>query len=259
MTVLKLMPKGEPFLFMGGSTGCLLIHGFTGTLYEMRGLGERLAAAGYTVLGVRLAHHGAEAADMNRSRWHDWYLSALDGWHLLNDCCQRVIPIGLSMGGLTALLLAAREAVAGVVTMSVPVTALGDRRQGAARFVWPVKPFIGKPAEETAAPIVPCYDVYPVRAVGQLTGYLAQVDQALPAITAPALLIHARGDQSAPPENLDYIYGRIGSVQKERLWLERGGHVVTEDLDKEVVYERVCSFVGQIGSGVTQSTSDDRA
>lgn len=251
MTVLDLMPEAEPFLFVGGGTGCLLIHGFTGTPYEMRELGERLADEGHTVLGVRLAHHAAQAADMNRSRWHDWYLSALDGWHMLRSCCQRVIPIGLSMGGLTALLLAAREEVGGIVTMSVPVMSLGDRRQGAARFAWPVVPFLGKPKEEIAASLVPCYDVYPVRAVSQLTGYLAQVNQALPDISAPALLIHAREDQSAPPENLEYLYERVGSSQKERVWLERGDHVVTVDLDKEIVFDRIRTFVQELSAEST--------
>ena len=93
---------GEPFFGLGdgtnGSVGCLLIHGFTGTPFEMRGLGEWLAGEGYTVLGPRLTHHGTTAADMNRSRWWDWYYSALDGWHLLNQICDEVVVVGLSMG-----------------------------------------------------------------------------------------------------------------------------------------------------------------
>ncbi|HBF40708.1 MAG TPA: carboxylesterase, partial [Anaerolineaceae bacterium] len=30
------MQGAEPFLFKGNDTGCLLIHGFTGTPFEMR-------------------------------------------------------------------------------------------------------------------------------------------------------------------------------------------------------------------------------
>ena len=52
---MAIMPGAEPFYFSGDRTGCLLIHGFTGTPNEMRWLGTQLSTAGHTVLGVRLA------------------------------------------------------------------------------------------------------------------------------------------------------------------------------------------------------------
>lgn len=38
----RLVPGGEPFFFPGGSTGCLLLHGFTVMPQEMLWLGEDL-------------------------------------------------------------------------------------------------------------------------------------------------------------------------------------------------------------------------
>ena len=40
------MPGAEPFYFKGTAAGCLLLHGFTATPQELRGLGEHLAARG---------------------------------------------------------------------------------------------------------------------------------------------------------------------------------------------------------------------
>ncbi len=209
----------------------------------MRGLGRRLAAAGYTVLGPRLAHHGTNAADMNRSRWWDWYYSALDGWHLLNGVCDQVFVIGLSMGGLTALLLAANNPVAGVVVMSTPGIYRDQRRMRLARYLWRLKPLLGKPEAETADESWPSYRLYPVRAAGELLAYIDAMVEALPGVTAPALLMHAVGDAAVRPENLDYIYENIGSVVKRKVWIERGGHVMTEDIDKERVYQEVIDFL----------------
>jgi carboxylesterase len=48
-----LVPGGEPFLLRGGPDGCLLVHGFTALPEEMRLLGDDLAQAGHTVLGIR--------------------------------------------------------------------------------------------------------------------------------------------------------------------------------------------------------------
>ena len=52
-----IIKTAEPFYFPGNSTGCLLIHGFTGTPKEMRPLGDFLADKGYSVLGIRLSGH----------------------------------------------------------------------------------------------------------------------------------------------------------------------------------------------------------
>ena len=49
------MASAEPFDLVGGDDlGVVLVHGFTGTPYEVRYLGERLAEAGFTVSGPRL-------------------------------------------------------------------------------------------------------------------------------------------------------------------------------------------------------------
>jgi carboxylesterase len=50
-----IVPDSEPFFLPGGTTGCLLLHGFTAMPGEMRQFGEHLAEKGFTVLGVRLA------------------------------------------------------------------------------------------------------------------------------------------------------------------------------------------------------------
>ncbi len=120
MSYPRLIPSAEPFFFPGRPTGCLLVHGFTGAPKEMRWLGEYLAGQGHTVLGVRLSAHATQPEDMIRSRWWDWVASVEDGWAMLSGCTERIFVIGLSMGGILALLSASYQPVAGVVAMAVP-------------------------------------------------------------------------------------------------------------------------------------------
>ncbi|MFZ0544276.1 MAG: alpha/beta fold hydrolase [Candidatus Promineifilaceae bacterium] len=247
--MLSLISGGEPFFMPGGRTGCLLIHGFTGTPYEMRGLGTRLAEHGYSVLGTRLAHHGTNAADMNRSRWWDWYYSALDGWHLLRGICDQVFVIGHSMGGVTALMLAANNPVAGVVAMSTPAAYRNkDRQMRISRVVWPVLPLVKKPRVDDKEESWPSYEDHPVRAVGELLTYIEAMIPMLPSVTAPALLMHAVGDPTVPVANLNFIYDKISSTTKQMVRVERGGHVMTEDIDKEKVYQKVIDFLIDTGA-----------
>jgi len=243
MPTLDLISGAEPFYIRGGATGCLLLHGFTATPNEVRDLGHYLNRQGYTVLGPRLAHHASKPDDMRRSRYHDWYLSALDGWHLLDGHCQQIIVAGMSMGGSTALLLAARQPVAGVVAMSAPVHMPPDPRLRIVRYYGRVRPFLPKPWWDESQQ-ASRYPVTPTVALHELQEYLQAVDAALPEVQVPALLMHSRTDLTVTPDNMEHIYAALGSEQKEMVWWDDAEHVMTEDpLHQQAVFERVAEFV----------------
>ena len=93
-----IISTAEPFYFPGNKTGCLLVHGFTGSPKEMRWMGEYLANEGYSVLGIRLAGHATQPEDMMRMHWQDWLASVEDGYYLLKDQVDHIFLVGLSMG-----------------------------------------------------------------------------------------------------------------------------------------------------------------
>ena len=132
------MPGGEPFFYLGGRTGCLLTHGFTGTPYEMHGLGRGLADHGYTALGVRLFAHATQPKDLKRARRGDWKASVLDGYHLLKSHCDNIFMIGLSMGSVLTLSLAPQLDIKGLVVMSTPF----DMPNKLAQRLGPILPWL---------------------------------------------------------------------------------------------------------------------
>lgn len=113
--------KAEPFYLPGGSTGCLLIHGFGGSPLEMTPLGEYLHSEGMTVSAVMLAGHGTTPSDLRGKSWADWISSAVAGLEKLKSSCAHVFVIGFSMGGTISLHLAANYPVDGVITVCAPV------------------------------------------------------------------------------------------------------------------------------------------
>lgn len=56
--------KVAAFRYDKGSVGCLLTHGFSGSPFEMRELGEYLAEKGVSVLCKPLPGHGTTPHDM---------------------------------------------------------------------------------------------------------------------------------------------------------------------------------------------------
>ncbi len=252
----------EPFLFQAGPVGCLLIHGFTGTPYEMRGLGEYLAQRGITALGPRLAGHCTTPAEMNRTTWRDWAASAQAGLEELHSLCPTVFVSGLSLGGVLSLHLAATNAntnvrrtsevrrtslpIAGIVPLSTPAM-LWDWRFVFLPVLKYLIPYTAKLPEDIHDPqanrLQPSYPVYPTFALESLLQFLAVLRGELAAVTVPTLLIHSRNDQAVPPSNMPYIYEHIASQDKAMCWIEDSGHVLTVDYQKETVFEKVYQFI----------------
>jgi len=247
----------EPFFFPGGPCGCLLVHGFTGAPKEMRGLGEYLAGRGHTVLGVRLAGHATRPQDMLHLRWQDWLHSVEDGWHLLHsalcgyDPAERsVFILGLSVGGVLSLLFSARFPVEGVVAMSTPYALPHDWRLPYTRLFAYVQPRVAKGPPDWRDPLAAQdhidYPYYPTRAIAELLDLLAEMRLALPRVQVPTLLVHSRDDGGVAPHNAEQIYAALGTADKELLWVQDCGHVITREPQRERVFEAAAGFIERV-------------
>ncbi|MBP7689844.1 MAG: alpha/beta fold hydrolase [Thermoflexales bacterium] len=238
----------QPFGFDRGPIGCVLLHGFTAAPKEMRPLGEYLAERDVTVRGVLLAGHGTCPADLARTTQRDWVASAEAAIDELRGRCRQVWAIGLSLGGLISLHLAANQRVDGVIALAPPILT-PNRLVPLARFIAPFKPYFVKGLANLHDPVALAehadYTQFPTRAVAQMYTLIRQVQRELPRITVPLMLIHARHDEVVALDGADYIWSRVSSAQKERVLLGRGGHIITEDYDRDVAFEQIGSFLAR--------------
>lgn len=249
----------DPVLLPGGARGCLLIHGFTGSPWEMRFLGERLHAEGWSANVVRLAGHGTTPWDMEATGADDWYGSALAGLAEIERHATAVDVVGQSMGALLALRLAAEqpERVRRVVLLAPAlVTAMSWLP-----WVTPLIPaaltlsagrlrFVGKGesdiADDVARAECPSYTTTPLRAVGELVRLQALVRPMLARVRQPVLVVHARQDHTCPLENVAILQRELpGPV--EVLVLPESFHVISIDRERERVAEAVLRFLDVAG------------
>ena len=238
----------QPFSFERGPIGCVLLHGFTAAPKEMRPLGEYLAEHDFTVRGVRLAGHTTCPEDLAHTTYRDWVASAEAAIDELRGRCRRVWAIGLSLGGLISLHLAAHDRVDGVIALAPPILT-PDWRVPLARFIAPFKPYTVKGLANLHDPIALAghadYTRFPTRGVAQMYALIRQVQRELPQVTAPLMLIHARHDEVVALSGADYIWRRVSSTDKERVVVERGGHIITEDYDKEAAFQQIAAFLSK--------------
>jgi carboxylesterase len=250
----QIIPTAEPFFFPGNAIGCLLVHGFTGAPKEMLWMGEYLNKQGFSVLGIRLAGHATHPEDMIRTNYADWLASVEDGFHLLSGAAQHIYLMGLSMGGTLSLTAASYLPVRGVVAMSTPYKLPDDWRLEYTEFFSKIQPYMPKGKE---APGTGWFDKQawkdhisypqnPVRSVGEVHKLLKEMRSALPQVKMPVLLMHSRDDRYVEPQSMPPIYDGLGSTDKEMLWIEKSGHVLPRDAQRETVFKAAADFVRRI-------------
>lgn len=230
-----------------GPAAVLCLHGLTGTPWEVRLPAEALASAGLRCVGPLLPGHGRTPLALARTGLDEWVEAALAAWDALAGEHERVYVLGLSMGGVLALVIGARRPAAGLVVMAAPLE-LGPVVRRTVPWVSRLVRFVPKsPAIEDpeARARHPGYDRMPLPAVAELIRLQGQVREELARVTAPLRLIYSRRDPTVRPRNADLILRGVSSRERDVLWLERSGHVLPVDLERERLSAEVVDFVGR--------------
>ncbi|HLK88199.1 MAG TPA: alpha/beta fold hydrolase [Candidatus Binataceae bacterium] len=255
------------FFFPGACASVLLIHGLGGTPFEMRFLGERLAASRLRVCGVRLAGHAGISEELGATTCEQWYASVVEGFDRLRRFGDPVVVAGLSMGAVLAARLAADRGseIAGVV-MLAPAFFLPLWIRGPLKVLRTLGPLVDRVylrgkgsdiSDDHARAVHPSARLMPLSSVFELLKLSAAVRPRLAQITQPVLIIHGRHDHTCPMRrNVDFLMKHLGSREKRAAILEESFHVITVDSEKERVACEVTTFVNRLASaGASAATS----
>lgn len=261
MPISQIMPGAAPYFHRGGPVGCLCLHGFTASPNEVLWLAQHLAGEGHTVYAPRLAGHGTYPADLARSTWMDWHASALDAYTVLRSQCEQVYICGLSMGGLLSLLVSMTEPVDGLVLMAVPILLYGSINT--ARWLKYMRPYADH-TDRTAFPIYlrqqqkkrgepqlgrVRYNRWSMAAIEQLLRLMDEVGGRLHEVTAPMLTIYSENDATVSLDHQRMIVSRVASQDVTAKLLKESGHILTQDVKAEIVFELVADFIAQRSTG----------
>jgi carboxylesterase len=233
----------------------LLVHGFTGSPASLRPLSELLVKRGFAVELVRLPGHGTHFRDMMSTRYEDWRAEAARGLAALSARTERVIAMGLSMGGTLVLDIVSQDPklAAGVAVINTPVL----DRQGILVKLAPVLEHLlplvpasaaGLARNDIAKPGMNelAYGWVPTKSGNSLVRQFPRIREQLPNLTCPVLVSYSRADHSVPPENSKAILRLLGSKDITELPLERSYHVATLDYDLELIEERLAAFADRV-------------
>ena len=232
----------------------LLLHGFTGSPWELRPVGDALAARGAHVLCPRLPGHGTTPEAMLWAGLTEWLRAATGALASLQGA-RKVAVIGLSMGGLLAMVLAAahRARVQGLVLLA-PALELKAREARALRTLrwlpglqikerWVIKKGTDIESDEVraTAPVLPRY---PLARVFDLFELADLATEAEPRITCPSLVIAAVNDHVVDTRAVLALQERLPFSR--RVLLQRGFHIIPRDTDRAVALTEIAHFVEEL-------------
>ena len=247
---LRAPVNAAPFDLAGeGRCAALCLHGLTGTPYEVRPLGEALAVRGVRAVGPVLPGHNLSPEVLAGVPHGAWVQAARAELRTLRAHHARVAVVGLSMGGLLALLLAAEEEVDAVVVVGTPLR-FGPLVRWLVPLVKHLRPFAPKRGgsdirHDEARAIHPSYTVMPLAAVHELQRLQRRVRDCLECVTAPILVAHGAHDRTARVADSRRIVESVASEECELLILDESAHIVPVDHDGERLAEAAAEWVAR--------------
>jgi carboxylesterase len=233
--------------------GCLLLHGFTSSLATVDGLIPHLKAAGVPYALPTLRGHGTRPEDLRGVTWPDWCDDAARALDELLTRCERVVVMGLSMGGLVALHLGVQhpERLAGIVSVAGALRLIIP-----ARFLLPILGRFGSLtavdarkafADQSRAAGTTNYPSAPLSAIYSLVQFGTVVEQELPRLRVPLLVLYTPQDRVVEPASATIIYERAGTPPTEKALraFPESGHEMLQDCQRDAVCTAIMAFIAE--------------
>jgi carboxylesterase len=233
-----------------GKLGVLLLHGFTGSVRTVDGLLPLLQQAGLPYRMPVLRGHGTTYTDLEGVTAQDWYEDAERALLDLAREVDKVIVVGLSMGGLVALNLGIRqpEKVAAVVTWAAALRfrdPLAPLSPTLARFIksWPSPESFN---DKSLKVYCENYPKFMTSAFRSLYYFAQETERRLPELRVPLCVLQSKKDQVIDPLAANLVYRDVSSPWREIHWFQKSGHEMGQDLEREAVFAETMKFIAKL-------------
>jgi carboxylesterase len=242
---------GKEFELEGGPDAVLLLHGLTGSTFELVPVARRLHEAGMRCLAPLMAGHGGPPKELAGVPWAEWVGKARRDLARLEGA-RRTFVVGCSMGALAACALAHErpDRVDGLALLAPALELQPMGRLGALLGRAPILREVAFPkrsgsdvSDAEMRRRNPCMDAVPVSAVRELERLEAHVDRVLPLIRAPAIVVQGEKDHTVTPAGARRLAARIGSGPAPLVLLPRSWHLVGIDVERDRCAESVAEFL----------------
>jgi carboxylesterase len=242
----------ESIGYAGGPRAALLLHGFGSTPRALSTIAAALRDRGWTVRVPLLPGHGRLLESFRHSRRSDWLSSAREAYDELAADHVEIALVGTSMGGALAVLLAAERDPRALVLLA-PYLSLPRNGKVLTTF-WPLwqllRPYVSGNVvasihDPAARTLSLGYGRAAPRTLLELRLLVEAARAASGAVRAPTLAIFSTNDYRISRQGAEESFMRLGAPEKALRWVERSGHVISVDYDRETVTAQTVEWLEQ--------------
>ncbi len=242
------------FLESGDPSGAavLVLHGFTGSPWEVLPMGEALAARGLRVAIPCLPGHGGTPEDLDASRGEEWLTAAASSLATLSGESDHVSVVGHSMGALLGVLLAVSPSstvrtlallapaarLKGIPTFIIPLLVAASRLHLVPRFIVKEGVDLSDSGERVNAPLL---SRIPTARVADLFSLQKKAWSAAPRIPCPTLVVCGHEDHVVDNDAAVAFAQRIPRAQVEMV---PGAHLIGRDTGRAQAVALASAFLG---------------
>lgn len=201
--------------------GCLIIHGFAGSIEQIKSLDKYLNNKDYITSCPKLKGHTGNPNDMKNADYKEWINSAEEALLKLRKKTDKIVIVGFSMGGLIAINLANKYDIKAIITINTPIYYWNLYRVGCNilddcknRRTNNIKRYL---KAKNASPAISMLNF--LRLLNSTKAKFSDIN-------CPVLILQAKDDDTTKVKSTNYIYDNIKSEEKEIILYEKGGHQV---------------------------------
>lgn len=224
--------------------GCLFIHGFTGSPWEVEPLMEYLREHTNWIMSCPVLPGHEEGGSLKGVSFTEWLDAASNALDELRERCDIIYVIGFSMGGVIASTLAANQSIDKLVLLSPAVFYYSPRQLSIELRKLGHEWLQGKLKENAL------YIRYhtkikhtPLSAAMQFRKLVRQYRPRLQDISVPVFIAHGLQDGIVPHKSTQYLYETVSSEEKIAVWIDECHHLICHCENNDWLFGRVYEFL----------------
>ncbi|WP_283153189.1 alpha/beta hydrolase [Guptibacillus hwajinpoensis] len=224
--------------------GCLLIHGFTGSPFEVEPLANYFRSqTDWVVVSPTLPGHG-EKDSLRGITFQQWIDTAEEHLKQLLERCDTIYLIGFSMGGVLAGYLATKYKVDKLALLSAaiqyihPLQMVKDIREMMTDL------YRGKLLQnELFIRYSKKVKTTPLLASLEFRKLVQHLKPSFEQVSIPTIILQGKLDGMVPYKTADTIYQLIRSDEKQVRLMENSKHLICHGEDRDDVIHTVYRFL----------------